>query len=138
MKLQYSDLTPKQLDYFLKYIWNGVGSREFVKPPQLIFSEASKLHDFQYFRGGTDSDRKASDKDLLHHMHDAVRAQKLYIRPIYYFLAAIYYIVLSKLGKVAWEYYDKPAQTWDEFLYHLDAYFDREPNKKRPPAFDNS
>lgn len=47
--LDYSELSTKQLNFFLKYIWNGVGSREYIRPPQFIFSEASKSHDFFFF-----------------------------------------------------------------------------------------
>lgn len=134
--LLYEDLSVKQKDFFLKYIWNGVGSREFVKPPALIFDEPSMYHDFAYFRGGTDEDRKQADKEFFHKAHDEVRKKAVWQRPFYYTMSYVYFYGLKKLGGKAWEYYDKPADTWEEFLAHVYAYFDREPKLKgRPPIY---
>jgi hypothetical protein len=134
--LLYDDLTQKQKDFFLKYIWNGVGSREYPKPPQLIFREASIYHDFGYFRGGPESLRKEVDREFFHKAHSAVRRLPIAQRPFYYAMSYIYFYGLKKLGSKAWELYPEPAKTWEEFLNRVYAYFDRNPGQAgRPPKW---
>lgn len=135
--LEFDNLTKLQKEFFLEFIWNGVGSREFAKPPQLIFANASVYHDFAYFRGGNESDRKIADKDFFHRSHSSTRKQHTYTRPFYYVMSYVYFYGLKKIGGKAWEYYDAPAQNWKEFLDHVYAYFDRSPNMKgRPPEYN--
>jgi hypothetical protein len=132
--LLYNDLTQKQRDWFLTYVWNGVGSREYIKPPQLIFEEASKWHDFGYFRGGNEDLRKEVDREFFHKAHSAVRKQPIAQRPFYYAMSYVYFYGLKKLGSKAWELYPEPAKTWEEFVDRVFAFFDREPDRKdRPP-----
>lgn len=121
--LQYEELTPEQKKFFLEHVWNGVGSREYPDVPDFIFSEASIYHDFAYFRGGDEKDRKKADKEFLHRAHHAVRKQPKWKQPYYYLLTALYYFGLKKLGKKAFEYYPAPAKDWDEFMAHVSTYF---------------
>ena len=133
--IQLDELTLKQKEYFLKNIWNGVGSREYPDVPDFIFGEASKYHDFAYFRGGDENDRKEADRDFFHRAHSAVRKQPLLKRPFYYVLSYTYFYSLKKLGGKAWEYYPAPAKNWNEWLAHVNTFFDREPQFPRPPKF---
>jgi hypothetical protein len=117
--IQYSDLTLKQKEFFLEHIWNGVGSDSFIKPPPLIFLEASKYHDCLEWAGGTEEDREWAIKDFFHKAHEAVRAQSVWKRPYYYLLSYTYYYFLRKLDGFTWEYYPKPAQTWTGLVKHF-------------------
>jgi len=125
--LYYEELTSNQLAFFLEKIWNDIGSQELpIKPPPLIFSEASKPHDYYYFSGGARKNRKWSDKEFLHRAHDAVRLQPIYKRPFYYMMAYVYYYSLKKLGKISWEKYPAPAKDWKEFIERVRAFYKRD------------
>jgi hypothetical protein len=135
-RFSYFSFTDKQKNYFDKYIWNGVGSREFfINPHDLIFKEASKHHDAEYFIGGTEEDRILADKAFLHQMHQAVRRQSKWKRPFYYLAASIYSIFLKKLGKFAFEYTERRAETFEEMLKHYHNYLERTGKPKPPPFY---
>lgn len=126
-KYLLTDLTPTQLEFFLKYVYNGVGSDELgIDPPDSIFKGAAKGHDFRCFVGGTDHDRIESDKEFLKDCLDRINKSPVWKRPLYKILAYVYYFALWMGSKYAWEYYDKPAENWEEFIKHVIAYHDRE------------
>ena len=135
--LEYDNLSQKQKDFFDKSIWNGVGSRDFfINPHDLIFKEASKYHDFAYWRGGPEELRIKADKDFFHRAHSAVRKQSLLKRPFYYATSYVYFYFLKIGGKRAFEYYERPADTWEELLARVNFYFDENPKKEgRPPKY---
>lgn len=134
--LVYDKLTAKQKSYFKQYIWNGVGSRSFfVNPHDLIFKEASIYHDFYYWRGGPIELISLADRDFFHRCHSAVRKQPAYKRPFYYATSYVYFSFLKLLGKVAWEYAEKPCQTWEELLERVNLYYDENPKEQRPPKY---
>lgn len=138
--IQFSDLTEEQINI----VWNGVGSKHFiVNPHDLVFSEPSKKHDFLYYKGGTEEDRKRADNiyyleskeivdSFLSKVMDPseVSWRKFHLKIIRYlttfsqgryFLWAsltvinnIYCFFLSKLGKYSFEYSEKPRETWEE------------------------
>lgn len=134
--LSFDKLTEKQKNYFARFIWNGVGSRNFfINPHDLIFKEASLYHDFYYWRGGPIELKALADKDFFHRCHSAVRKQPLWKRPFYYFVAVIYYKFLA-LGKIAWEYGEKPCQTWQELLANFYQYHEDNPKvRPKPPIY---
>jgi len=55
-----------------KGIVNGCGSRKgwrrFIRPPGKLFTASCKHHDFNYWLGGTEADRKWSDDAFLTRM----------------------------------------------------------------------
>lgn len=106
-KIYYQDLTKNQLKFFLKYVFNGLGSDSFPKPPPLIFMDAAKEHDFWAWVGGTEEDRKWATKEFFHRAHDAVRKERKWKRPFYYLMSYIYYYILRKFDGLTWEYYIK-------------------------------
>lgn len=133
--LQYEELTPEQKEYFLKNIWNGVGSREFpIDPHDLIFGPASVLHDFEYWRGGNESYRIAADKTFLKNCLSLVKKQPKYKQPFYYVAAYVYYCFLTTLGKYAFEYSTEPAKTWEELLERFLKYQEENQTKKKQVA----
>jgi hypothetical protein len=116
--LQFDKLTDTQKTFFLEELWNGVGSRSYpIDPPDSIFKGPSIYHDFWYFRGGPDELRKMADLDFYYRCLDKIKERKKPLhKPFFYILAFIYYYGLKFLGKKAWEYHEKPAKTWDEFI----------------------
>lgn len=135
--LELKDLTPKQLEFFLTYIFNGVGSREFfINPRDFIFKNAAKTHDLKYFCGGNDTLRKIADKNFFEECCKAVLRQPGYKRVFYFPIAYVYYSALILLGKYAWEYYDTPAGTWPEFIQHAKNSYIRK--KKAIPEYLNN
>jgi len=122
-KLLYDNLTTAQRDFFLKYLWNGVGSDNLPKPPSFIFSDASKYHDFSSFSGGTEADRQAGSHEFFWKCHDAVRLQPMWKRPFYYLMSYIYYFILIRVDSFSWSYFEAPAQNWAEFIDHVKQFY---------------
>ncbi len=112
MSLNFEDLTEDQILEF----WNGVGSNEFfIRPPHLIFGKASIKHDFYYFVGGNENDRKKADKLFLKECLDASKKQKHWYKKYFYiFMSYIYYFGLRKLGNKGSFEFGKKAETWEQ------------------------
>lgn len=131
------DLDEIQFKYFNTYLANGVGSRSFpINPRDFIFKHASKQHDFQYFVGGNEEERRWVDGLFLSDCFKAIGKAPIGKRPFYTIIAIIYFGFLVALGSYAWEYTDKPAETWDEFLIHVDVFFSKNPKYKKPPSYE--
>lgn len=116
--LQLTDLTPDQYSYYMKNIYNGVGSRSYsINPRDFIFKKAAEYHDFRYISGGTENNRLESDLEYDLWAKKAIQDEpNIFLRNFYKLVHKIYFYVLQKLGKNAWEYYDEPSKTWDEFI----------------------
>ena len=115
-----------QEDYFLSNMYNGVGSRSFfINPPDFIFGPAAKIHDFLYFVGGTEEDRKASDEIYNLYAKNIISQKHGVKRHLYSAIHTVYYFVLKMLGKYAFEYYPEPAKTWDEVVDRYKSYLAR-------------
>lgn len=128
--LSYDSLTDSQKAFFRKFVWNGLGSRDaHIDPHDLIFKNASIYHDWYYFVGGPDKLRIAADKEFLVNCNKLVLKERAWKRWFYYPVSYVYYFFIKIGSKLAWEYYDEPAQTWEEFIEHVMTYFDR---KKKP------
>jgi hypothetical protein len=133
----YDELSLKQKKFFRDYIWNGVGSRSFfINPHDLIFKNASLYHDFYYWRGGPEEYRIMADQNFLHRSHALIRREPIYRRPFYYAIAAVYVFFLRLVGKVAFEYSERPCQTWEELLDRVNTFYDQNPKiTGRPPRY---
>ena len=120
--LELEDLTPEQYQYFLRNVWNGVGSQEYaIKPPELCFALPSVRHDFYYWRGGTEADRLAADRRFLADALVEARRYRGVQRAFYVNAAYLYFYGLRALGTKAFEYGERPCQTWDELLARVIA-----------------
>lgn len=119
--LQFEDLTKKQIDYF----WNGVGSQHYcIDPPDFIFGQPSKVHDFLYWLGGDDSDRIVADEIFFQDCMFEITKEKWFVRRVfYYFVLEWYVLVLKILGKKSFEY-GKKADSWEELKMRIDTYQD--------------
>ena len=114
-KLTLDGLTPDQYKYFKENIYNGVGSRDFaLDPHDLIFKKAAEYHDFAYWRGGTEQDRKEADKRFKRDCVDAAWNQKARSFLFYISAAYIYYYAVKFLGKYSFIYREEPLDNWKD------------------------
>lgn len=114
MSLKLEELTHRQFTFFVNHIYNGPGSDVFgVKGPEFIFQNEILQHDLDSFGGGTNKDRKVSDRLFLYNCKKRIRETKKYR---YYLVAYFYYILLFLFSRFAWDYYDSTPKTWKQFL----------------------
>ena len=99
--LKYSELTdPQKL-----YICNGCGGKGgLIDPPEFIFNSSCNQHDFYYWRGGSEDDRKNADDSFYNHMMDKVKNTPWYKFYVYKALAWTYYKAVRISGKKFFEY----------------------------------
>lgn len=116
--LKYSDLTVEQKVFFLSYVHNNVRVREFpLDINGFTFEMQNIIHDFEYWRGGKEWDRRKSDiKFLFGCIRETFRSIKL--RYWLRFMIGIfgYFLALRAFGKFSFCYFKRPAYTWSEFV----------------------
>lgn len=115
--LEFDDLTDEQI----AYVWNGVGSDHVpIDPHDLIFKGPSKKHDFLYWLGGDDDDRRQADIEF--YWDCKIECYKYRSLPRLFFLCAllVYCAFLFPIGRFAFEYKPK-CKTWDEMKDRIDA-----------------
>lgn len=95
--LHYRDLTPTQK----KQICNGCGSKGgFINPPEFLFHASCNQHDFYYYRGGTEEDRKKADKAFYAFMQLDIANEDSRFKRIYYSIwAYTYYKAVRIFGR---------------------------------------
>jgi hypothetical protein len=76
--------------------------------PGASFEVACDLHDYDYWRGGTERDRLAADRRLRRLMVRAVRRSGRCARARAWRWARAYYLAVRLFGYVAWTYRDAP------------------------------
>lgn len=120
--MKYENLTPEQKKYIIDNVYNGVGSGQFgFKVKEFIFRESAIEHDFYYFRGGTEQDRKTADIIFLNHSLRLASSHTFLNKIAYRIIAYIFFYFVYYFGWLSWEYYDSPANTWEEFLLQHEA-----------------
>lgn len=134
MLFELADLTTNQFDFYHKYIFNGLGSREsWINPRDFIFRPAALHHDFWGIRGGPDALRVKADSDFYTKCKE-LADQEIWIKRIFYrSVAWVYYQALVQLSQIAWEYHDEPAKNWAEFIGNFKFYYAR--NGKAIPDY---
>ena len=102
--LHYKDLTKEQKEK----ICNGCGSKGgFLNPPEFLFHASCNHHDFLYWRGGSEEDRKRADEDFYRYMQlDAVNEDNPIIRSLYELNAWLYYEAVRLFGAKYFYYTD--------------------------------
>lgn len=102
-KLRYSDLTPFQK----KSICNGCGGKGgWFNPPEFLFHASCNQHDFYYWRGGDETDRKEADETFYKFMKKDVSEAKWFRKPFYGIAAYTYYKSVRVFGKKFFNYCD--------------------------------
>ena len=107
--LRYSILTPEQKEK----ICNGCGAKGgWVKPPNFIFNASCDHHDFLYWLGNTEADRKYADKAFYKKMKEDIndRSYNWSKRLWYRMWSWSYYRAVRLFGKKAF-YYGETKRT---------------------------
>jgi len=82
-------------------ICNGCGAKgsklNFLIP-QGVFTEACNIHDYMYYTGKTDEDKKVADRVFINNLNRIVKASNPLLRPIRKAMARAYYEAVSKFG----------------------------------------
>ena len=101
----YEDLTPAQR----QEICNGCGGKGgIVKPPHRIFFRTScNHHDYGYWKGCTEADRKAADQMLRKKMNEDVATLPWLKRIRYRPWCWVYYMAVRAAGGRFFHYADK-------------------------------
>lgn len=97
IKIPYELLTPEQK----AEICNGCGGKGGkVKPPKRIFFKAScNHHDYGYWCGCTEAERKKNDEGLKKAMQDDCSKLPFWKKPFYYPWCYLYYRAVRVGGK---------------------------------------
>jgi len=103
--LEFSDLTQEQIDF----IANGCGAKgSWIKVPDFIFGNSCKRHDFAYWRGGNEDDRRNADEELYADMELRVQMlNSMYKRLFYRAIVYIYKRAVWIRGSKNFQYRDK-------------------------------
>lgn len=108
MRYNLKNLSKQEYKFFIKNIWNGVGSEYLPKPPPFIFKRASIRHDFLYWAGGCKKERKEADLIFLEECIRACNCKKyrfkIFKKIIYILIAFLYWISLRIIGGLSFEY----------------------------------
>ena len=103
-KLRYSSLT----DIQKKYICNGCGGKGgWFNPPEFLFHASCNQHDFYYWRGGDEDDRKKADKDFYEFMKKDASEAPWWRKPFSMTSAFIYYKSVRYMGNKFFNYSDE-------------------------------
>jgi len=100
--LRYRDLTPARK----KQICNGCGGKSGVIPvPEFLFHASCNHHDFYYWIGGTEEDRKKADLAFYKYMKlDIVNEDSRFKRMYYSAWAYTYYKAVRVFGRKYFSY----------------------------------
>lgn len=100
--LRFRDLTPLQK----AVICNGCGGKGSIVPvPEFLFHASCNHHDFYYWRGGSEADRKRADEAFYKFMkQDAAMAGTMLKRLHYRLWAYIYYQAVRQFGAKYFHY----------------------------------
>ena len=99
--IKYRDLTEEQK----KFVCNGCGGKSgWINPPEFLFHASCNHHDFLYWKGGTEADRKAADDAFYEMMKEDISECEWYLRPHYHIWAYTYYKSVRLIGKKFFHY----------------------------------
>ena len=102
--LRYKDLTDTQK----QAICNGCGGKGgFINPPEFLFHASCNHHDFKYWLGCTEDDRKDADEAFYRWMKIDIASAKWYLKPYYHLWAYTYYKAVRLFGKKYFYYANK-------------------------------
>jgi hypothetical protein len=104
----------------VEQICNGCGSKGGpFRPPQWRFAYSCRKHDFSYWVGGSEGDRRRADKAFYADMRQATRARKQWWqRPWYYLMSWVYYRAVRSFG--AGYFHFGARRTWADLRERLD------------------
>jgi len=99
--LKYKQLNSSQK----KSICNGCGGKgSFIKVPNFLFEASCNHHDFKYWLGCTENDRKKADNSFYEWMKVDISNAKWYKKPYYHVWAFTYYLAVRAFGSKFFHY----------------------------------
>ena len=108
--LKYSDLNQVQKNF----VCNGCGGKGgIIDPPEFIFNASCNQHDFYYWRGCSEEDRKIADDSFYKFMRETISKEKWYLRPHYHLWAYAYYREVRLSGKKFFHYGERMKNIGD-------------------------
>ncbi len=100
-RIRFKDLTTEQRNF----ICNGCGGKGgFFKPPDFLEFACCNHHDFNYWLGYQEKDRKKADKQFYDAMITDVNNQPFYFKIPRWLQAKLYYLLVRKFGKKYFHY----------------------------------
>ena len=110
MMLHYNQLNVHQK----AFICNGCGGKGgLINPPEFLFHASCNHHDFLYWRGCIEEDRKLADDKFYELMKLDIESAKWYLKPHYHIWAWTYYKSVRLIGKKFFYYGEKPKNMAD-------------------------
>lgn len=125
---KYEDLTA----YEKKYLCNGAGRKGWQGwiVPEFVFTEPSNKHDFRYWQGCTEADRKFADREYLFGLLDRAEYRKnlekrfILMRIFLRRMAFIYYTAVTECGgsrSLGGFHYDDFKRTKIDLIHEMEA-----------------
>jgi len=116
-KVRFRDLTPEQIDL----ICNGCGGKgHWLDPPDWLFTASCNHHDFNYWLGCTEENRKEADRQFYEAMlADAAAADSWWKRTWCKVMAFIYYKAVRLFAK-DYFYYGPEERTLEDLQESLE------------------
>ena len=110
MPLKWRNLTK----YQKLHISNGCGKKGgWFNPPDFLFTASCNQHDFNYWLGKVEEDRKKADLQFYERMKVDASTAGWYIKWWHYSMACTYYRAVRMFGKDS--FYDgKKSKTWND------------------------
>lgn len=100
--VRYEDLTPEQK----AKICNGCGGKGgWFNPPEFCFHASCNHHDFNYWLGGDEEDRKKADKQFYAAMLEDCERYKGLRKYYYRSMAWVYYRAVRMCGSQFFNYH---------------------------------
>ena len=97
-----------------KAICNGCGGKGgLINPPEFLFHASCNHHDFRYWRGCTEADRKDADDSFYKWIKVDIAISKWYLKPYYHLWAYTYYKAVRLFGSEYFYYDYKPRDIGD-------------------------
>lgn len=111
--LKYKELNSHQK----KFVANGCGGKGgLINPPEFLFHASCNHHDFLYWRGCTEEDRKKADDEFYELMKNDISRTNWYLKPHYHIWAYTYYKSVRLIGKKFFYYAEKQKTMKDLIL----------------------
>jgi hypothetical protein len=98
----------------IKKICNGCGGKGgWFDPPDFMFEASCDHHDFNYWLGCSEADRKKADQGFYEAMKRDVTNLPWFRKPLAYWLAFNYYMAVRICGKDFF-YYAEKKRGWND------------------------
>lgn len=99
-------------------IANGCGGKGGKVPvPDFLFTASCDHHDFNYWLGGSERDRRKADWQFYQAMLEDVHAQSIWVRPLAYMAAWLYYKAVRRFARQYFNY--GPPRDWEDLWREL-------------------